>query len=65
MDSGPLARGGLIPRCPLTRRPEAATRYSEWEITGPAEIRDVKRDVRYFETTPWAAAMALLPDSAP
>ena len=36
-------------------RQEIAARYAEWEITGPAEIRDVDPDARYF--TPHGNAM--------
>ena len=27
---------------------EIAARYAEWEITGPAEIREVSTEARYF-----------------
>ncbi|MET0659434.1 MAG: hypothetical protein ABW110_14905 [Steroidobacteraceae bacterium] len=30
------------------QRHEIAARYSEWEITGPAEVRNVDPDARYF-----------------
>ena len=30
---------------------EIAARYTQWEITGPAEIRDINTDARYF--SPW------------
>jgi hypothetical protein len=40
-------------------RDEIAARYAEWEITGPAEIRDVEPDARYFtpHTSPLDAAL--------
>jgi hypothetical protein len=39
----------------VAERQEIAARYAEWEITGPAEIRDVDPDARYF--TPHGNAM--------
>jgi hypothetical protein len=40
-------------------RDEIAARYEEWEITRPAEIRDVEPDARYFtpHTSPVDAAL--------
>jgi len=32
-------------------RDEIATRYTEWEIVGPAEIRDIDPDARYSRRT--------------
>ena len=32
----------------VAERQEIAARYAEWEITGPAEIRDVNPEARYF-----------------
>jgi hypothetical protein len=32
----------------LAERHEIAARYAEWEIIGPAEIREVNPDARYF-----------------
>ena len=39
----------------VAERHEIKARYAEWEITGPAEIRDVNPDARYF--TPHFNAM--------
>jgi hypothetical protein len=38
---------------------EIAARYKEWEIIGPAEIRDVESDARYFtpHTSPLDVAL--------
>jgi hypothetical protein len=40
-------------------RDEIAARYAQWEIIGPAEIRDVESDARYFtpHTSPLDAAL--------
>ena len=35
----------------MAERHEIAARYSEWEIIGPAEIRNIDPSARYF--TPW------------
>lgn len=35
----------------VAERHEIAARHTEWEITGPPEIRDVDPNERYF--TPW------------
>jgi len=35
----------------VAERHEIAARYSEWEIIGPAEIRNIDPSARYF--TPW------------
>src|SRR6185369_7101982 len=35
----------------VAERHEIAARYSEWELIGPPEIRDVDPNARYF--TPW------------
>ena len=40
---------------PAVDRHEIAARYSEWEIVGPPEIRNVDPDPRYF--TPQAGAV--------
>ena len=32
----------------VAKRHEIATRYAEWEIIGPREIREVDPDARYF-----------------
>jgi len=32
----------------VAERHEIATRYAEWEIIGPREIREVDPDARYF-----------------
>ena len=32
----------------VAERHEIAARFSEWEIIGPPEIRDVDRNARYF-----------------
>jgi len=37
----------------VAERHEIAARYAEWEITGPAEIREVNPEARYF--TPHAS----------
>jgi hypothetical protein len=36
-------------------REELAARYSQWEIIGPAQIRDVGPDARYFTPQLFAA----------
>ena len=52
-------------------RGEIAASYAEWEITGPAEIRDPQHDGRYFHpfpVLPHAELMQALepqPDMAP
>jgi hypothetical protein len=38
---------------------EIARRYSEWEIVGPAEVRDVDTDARYFTPHKSASDAAL------
>src|SRR6476660_8560181 len=35
----------------VAEKHEIAARHKEWEITGPAEVRDVDPHARYF--TPW------------
>jgi len=35
----------------VAERHEIAARYTEWEVIGPPEIRDVDPHARYF--TPW------------
>ena len=40
----------------VAERQEIAARYAEWEIIGPAEIRDVNPEVRYF--TPHKSPLA-------
>jgi hypothetical protein len=42
----------------VAERSEIAARYAEWEITGPAEIRDVDPDARAF--TPHAAFKVMM-----
>jgi len=41
----------------VAERPEIATRYVEWEIIGPREIREVDPDARYFTQMNGAARL--------
>ena len=40
-------RGGVFARY-VAELHEIKQRYAKWEITGPAEIREVSSDARYF-----------------
>ena len=41
----------------VAERPEIATRYAEWEIIGPREIREVNPGARYFTQMNGAARL--------
>ena len=51
----------------MATREEIAARYAEWEITGPAEMRNVDPEARYFtpHQSPWDAAQRRCSEQPP